>query len=149
VVVEYTGCAFHHCKRVSLKRHTRFLLNLSSSEGGCILELQGHVLLHLSFEGYTQKIRASPSTTRSRKPISSPNMTACRHAFASVVVGSPFLPSGTCFVNSQSRKRCSTVSSSTEQTEHAASLLILRRGRGFEYAEAHYPPIYRLERGYG
>ncbi|MBA0751389.1 hypothetical protein Gogos_000317 [Gossypium gossypioides] len=24
---------------------------------GCILELQGHVLLHLSFEGYTQKIR--------------------------------------------------------------------------------------------
>ncbi|KAL1061722.1 hypothetical protein V6Z11_D13G031900 [Gossypium hirsutum] len=61
---------------------------------GCILELQGHVLIHLSFEGYTQKIRESPSTTRSRKPISSPNMTACRHAFASVVVGSPILPSG-------------------------------------------------------
>ncbi|TYG51450.1 hypothetical protein ES288_D10G258600v1 [Gossypium darwinii] len=61
---------------------------------GCILELKGHALRHLSFEGYTQKIRASPSTTRSRKPISSPNMTVCRHAFASAVVGSLVLPSG-------------------------------------------------------
>ncbi|TYH06806.1 hypothetical protein ES288_A08G182600v1 [Gossypium darwinii] len=55
---------------------------------GCILELQGHALLHLSFEGYTHKI----SFLMIVRPISSLNMTACRHTFASAVVGSPVLP---------------------------------------------------------
>ncbi|KAK8362592.1 hypothetical protein V6Z11_A03G114100 [Gossypium hirsutum] len=37
---------------------------------------------------------ASPSTTRSRKPISSPKIITSRQAFASAVIGSPVLPSG-------------------------------------------------------
>ncbi|XP_040937428.1 uncharacterized protein [Gossypium hirsutum] len=40
-------------------------------------------------------VRPSPSTTRSRKPISSSKMIACRYAFASAVVGSPVFPKGT------------------------------------------------------
>ncbi|TYJ42737.1 hypothetical protein E1A91_A03G108200v1 [Gossypium mustelinum] len=39
-------------------------------------------------------LRASPSTTRSRKPISSPKIITSRQAFASAVIGSPVLPSG-------------------------------------------------------
>ncbi|KAL1144010.1 hypothetical protein V6Z11_A11G201100 [Gossypium hirsutum] len=39
-------------------------------------------------------VRPSPSTTRSRKPISSSKMIACRYAFASAVVGSPVFPKG-------------------------------------------------------
>ncbi|MBA0740069.1 hypothetical protein Gogos_013292 [Gossypium gossypioides] len=46
------------------------------------------------FRGVYSKDKASPLTTRSQKPISSPNMTACRYAFTSAVVGSPVLPSG-------------------------------------------------------
>ncbi|TYH84089.1 hypothetical protein ES332_D02G174800v1 [Gossypium tomentosum] len=42
------------------------------------------------------------------------------------MVGFPVLPRGICFMNLQSRKRCSIVSSPIEQTRHAASFLSLR-----------------------